>query len=70
MVMLKKLQIIGEKLEPTRTDVWECQMLYKYVNHDLGDPYTEAYLLENFSNPYKSFVGLTSRLYNEAMKRF
>ncbi len=64
--MLRKLQLISEKLEPGRTDIWECEMLYKLVNRELDDPYTINYLNEKFTNPYKAFHSLIKRLLNEA----
>ena len=67
--MLKKLETIATKLGPGRTDVWELEMLYKFVNKDLADPYTLDYINQKFINPYKSYAALSARLYNEAISR-
>tara|TARA_R110000868_G_scaffold8710_6_gene44672 strand:+ start:411 stop:611 length:201 start_codon:yes stop_codon:yes gene_type:complete len=66
--MLKKLVFITEKLGAGRTDVWECEMLYKYVSKDLGDPHTENYLLSKFNNPDKALNILISSLTTEARR--
>ena len=66
--MLKKLETITRKLGASRTDVWELEMLYKFVNKDLADPYTLEYINNKFSNPYKAFAALSVKLHYEALR--
>lgn len=65
--MLKKLHFIGQKLDTARTDVWECEMLYKLLQRDLIDLDTQQYLLAKFGNPHRTFGQLLYQLYNEAL---
>ena len=65
--MLKKLHFIAQKLDTARTDVWECEMLYKLLQRDLIDLDTQQYLLAKFANPSQTFGHLLYQLYGEAL---